>query len=106
MDSQSLALVAGTILTLAFSYVPKLNTKFAALDSEVKRLIMAGLLFAVSLAVFGIACLGYGSQIGVDVVCDTGGAIEFGKILVIAIIANQSIYTVSPKTAAVQETLK
>lgn len=49
-----LSAIAGTILSLVFSYIGGLNVKFAALAPENKRLIMAGILLTVSAAIFVI----------------------------------------------------
>jgi len=103
MSADSLSLIAGTALTLIFSYVPGLNTKFAEKPAEIKRLIMLGLLVVVAAAVYGVSCLGYGEGFGITVVCDQQGAVALAQALVIAIIANQSVYAVSPKPAKVQE---
>jgi len=64
---------------------------------------MLVLLVVVASAVYGLACLGYAESFGISVVCDQAGALALVQALVYAIIANQTIYTVSPKTGAVQE---
>ena len=79
MSPETLTLISGAALSLFFSYVPGLNVKFAALSSDVKRLIMAGVLLVVSGAIFGISCAGYGSQIGIVLDCSKDGAIELTK---------------------------
>ena len=42
MDDTQLSLFAGALLSLAFSYVPGLNTWFDGQEPTTKRLIMAG----------------------------------------------------------------
>ena len=106
MSAESIALIAGSILSLVFSYVPGLNAKFAALGPEVKRLIMLGLLVVVAVGAFGLACTGYGANFNIATVCDVQGALGLGGSLLLAIIANQAVYAVSPKTPAVQEARK
>lgn len=56
MTSENLASMAGIIFSLSFSYIPGLNTKFARLGAEQKRLIMAGMLVIVAGAVYGLSC--------------------------------------------------
>ena len=93
MTAESLALASGVGLSLVFSYVPGLNAKFAQLEPDYKRLIMLGALFLTALGVFGIACSGW-FEVGVS--CDQAGAIELVKAFVLAMIANQSMYAISP----------
>jgi hypothetical protein len=101
MDAQTLALFAGVVLSLLFSYIPGLNTWFAALDSSVKRLWMLALLLLVGLSVVGIACAGFGASLGISVTCDQAGFIGVLKAFVAAMIANQAAYAVTPQTAKV-----
>jgi len=106
MSAESLSLIAGSALSLVFSYVPGFNAKFASLSAEIKRLIMLGLLVLVSAGVYGVACTGYGAQLGIAVTCDQEGLVALGSALLLAIIANQTTYTISPKTGAVKEARK
>lgn len=106
MTAGELSLIAGALLSLIFSYVPGLNSAFAGLATEIKRLIMLGLLVLVAGAVYGLACLGYAEGFGILVVCDQAGALALVQALVLAIIANQSVFSITPKTGAVQEARK
>ena len=92
MDAATLALFAGAILSLAFSYIPGLNTKFAALSPALKRTIMAALLLLVSVYAYVEACTGIG-LLGVVVTCDKTGIIELARVFVFALVANQSAYS-------------
>jgi len=106
MSVESLALIAGGVLSLLFSYIPGLNTNFAGLGSEVKRLIMAGLLILVGGSIYGLSCAGYGASFGVDVPCTQEGLLGLIYVVGLAVIANQSAFAITPKTGAVRETLK
>lgn len=99
MDAALLASLAGILLSLLFSYVPKLSEWFAGLEGVYKRLIMAGLLIIVAIGVFGLSCAAVISA----VTCDQPGAMGLLKILIAALIANQSIYSISPQTKGVQQ---
>jgi len=82
MTAQLLSAIAGVVLSLAFSYIPGLNTKFAALDVQYKKLSMLGLLALVAAAVFGLTCTKYGVMLGIPrLTCTETGAIELFKIL-------------------------
>jgi hypothetical protein len=54
MTAENLASMVGVILSLGFSYIPGLNTKFARLEGEHKRLIMAGILVDMAGGAFGL----------------------------------------------------
>jgi hypothetical protein len=88
-----LALVAGVVLSLVFSYVPGLSAKFAALDPTVKRLYMLGLLVLTAAAIFGLSC----ASVLTGVTCDKPGLLQMIEILILAVIANQSTYQISPQ---------
>ena len=51
-----LATAAGVLLSLGFSYIPNVNTWYAALDSTRKRLLMAGLLAILAIGVYVLGC--------------------------------------------------
>lgn len=97
MSAESLSLVAGTILSLAFSYVPGVRSWFLGINPAIKRLIMLALLAVTSAGVYGLSCLGWAIEWDITLSCDQTGLLGLVKQFVIAIIANQSIYTISPQ---------
>ena len=96
MSAESLSLIAGTFLSLIFSYIPGAKGWFMQFEPEVKRLIMLGLIILSAAVVFGLSCLGWGFELGITPVCDQTGLLGLVQQIVIAIIANQSIYAISP----------
>jgi len=94
MEEIDVILYAGILLSIAFSYIPRLAPKFDALDPTYKRLIMLACIFLVSLGLYGLSCA---KVIDVGITCDLPGAWEVLKIFVLATIANQSAYLISPK---------
>ena len=96
MPAESLSLIAGTFLSLIFSYVPGAKGWFMQFEPEVKRLIMLGLIILSAGVVFGLSCLGWGAELGITFPCDQTGLLGLVQQIVIAIIANQSIYAISP----------
>lgn len=100
MSANTLSLIAGTLLSLAFSYVPGLRELFDFLEPTEKRLVMLGLLFVTAVAVQSLACLGWGAEWGLSLTCDRAGLAGLIEQLVIAVIANQSIYAISPRRQA------
>lgn len=99
MTSDLLSAIAGIVLSLLFSYIPGLSTKFAKLASSTKRLIMAGLLLATAGAAFGLSC----ANVFASVTCDKPGILGLISNFIFALIANQGAYSISPETAAVRE---
>jgi hypothetical protein len=67
------------------------------LEAVHKRLIMLGLLIAVAAAAFGLACTGFGADFGIAVTCDKAGAVGMIQALLMAVMANQATYQISPK---------
>lgn len=99
MTPELLAGIAGIVLSLIFSYVPKLNVKFAKLEGDYKRLIMLGALVIVGGSAFGLSC----ANLWPTVTCDQAGAVQMIESFIFAAIANQSAYALSPETNAVKE---
>lgn len=95
---------AGAILSLLFSYIPGLNAWFAGLKSEYKQLIMLLLIIVVAGGAYGLACAGVLMGLtGIELACTEAGLWGLVKAVVLAIIANQAIYGLSPQTGAVRE---
>lgn len=102
LTSEILAAVSGVVISLAFSYVPGLNRKFAYLAEEHKQLLMAGMLLVVAAAVFGLGCAGI---LTIGIACTQGGSYQLIWIWIVAIMANQGIHRLSPKTGTVKDAM-
>lgn len=102
MTADGLALYAGVVLSLLFSYVPGLNTWFAGLESVYKRLIMLGLLLLTAGVVYGLACAGWAASLGIQLTCDQAGLMQLVQAFMLAMIANQAAYQITPETAKVR----
>jgi hypothetical protein len=89
---------AGVLLSLGFSYIPGLQAFFNELDGTHKRLVMLNLLALTSLSIFGLACLGWSQALGFQgATCSQAGALGQLKIFVLAVIANQATFLITPK---------
>ena len=99
LTPESLALLAGAVLSLIFSYVPGLNSKFAGLQPEVKRSIMAGLLLVVAVVCYLLGCAGF---ITTGISCTQEGIVQLAMIYVLSIVANQGTFSITPQTAVVK----
>jgi hypothetical protein len=91
MTPELLSSLAGIVLSLAFSYIPGLNTWYDPKPPTTKRLIMLAALAVVTAGVFGLSCSG----IFDSVTCDKNGAITLVTSFVLAMVANQSAYQLS-----------
>lgn len=98
MTADTLAMLAGAVLSLTFSYVPKARDWFDRLTGEYKRLVMLGLLAAVAIAVGALACAGLAEDAGLAVSCDRPGIIAVLRAFAMAATANQAAYMLSPRS--------
>jgi len=104
ISAEFLTAVCGVLLSLGFSYIPGLQARFDQLDGVYKRLVMLGLLAITSLGVFGMACLPWGNAenplqaLGIQgVTCSQAGALGLVRAFVLAVIANQATFLISPR---------
>ena len=96
MTAEKLAVLAGIILSLLFSYIPGLSDWFGKLEGIQKRLVMLALLLVVAAGAFGLSC----AQVITEVTCDQAGAMGLVQAFIAAVIANQATYLISPQKAA------
>lgn len=97
MTPEIISATAGVLLSLAFSYIPGLNTAYDKLSTTSKKLVMAGLL--------AIAAVGTAAW-----TCSSNESDSFGMCLsgfdwrsvvtafVLALMANQATHRISPQT--------
>jgi hypothetical protein len=105
MTAEQLSAIAGAILSLVFSYVPGIYKKYQPLSEEIKRLIMLGLLVLTCIGIYALACTKWGAYLGITVTCDQPGLVQLIWSLVLAIMANQSTYRLSPRVGGFNRTL-
>lgn len=93
--------VVGILLSLTLSYVPGLRERWAALDADQQRGIVAALIVGSSVVIFALACTP--SLNFPFAVCPAGGAWRLMSIIIAALVANQSAYAVTPLPTSVKE---
>jgi hypothetical protein len=93
MNAEQLNVVAGVVLSLAFSYIPGLSDWYGGLDGTKKRLVMLAALAAVALGSAALSC----GNVVLVVVCDKAGLLALFYAFVQAVIANQATYLISPR---------
>ena len=99
MTPQLLSSLAGITLSLLFSYIPGISSWYEILSPTIKRLVMLFLLAMTSMGAFALACSGwlpyFSDQISVS--CTEQGAADLLSAFVLALVANQSTYLITPK---------
>lgn len=93
MDEAQLSMIAGTVLSLLFSYVPGLKGWYEKLSADFKRLVMLVVLLVTSGAIYGLSCAGWLDMVA----CDKEGLIGLVNIFFAALVANQATYLISPE---------
>lgn len=92
MDSQMLSAIAGITISLALSYIPGLRQAWENLGGDYKRAITGVLLVVTAGVVYGLSCAGW---VDAGITCDRAGLWAVLENLVAALIANQSVYTLT-----------
>jgi hypothetical protein len=59
------------------------------------------MLLAVALSAFGLTCLGWAKYLGLEMICNADGLYGVAKAFVLAAIANQTAYSLSPRVAVI-----
>ena len=98
-DAQVLMAIAGVVLSVAFTYIPKLNTSYAALCKEVKQLIMLGILVVSAGAIALLDNFGF-VDAGIDLSTNQG-IWAFVMVIITAVVANQGTHLIAPKPESV-----
>ena len=90
MTAQVLSGLAGAILSLIFSYLPGAAPWFDTLTPTQRRLTMAGLMLAVTVVVMTWKC-------NLQTECLTASWQDYLTVYASALVANQTIFQVSPQ---------
>lgn len=95
VTAELVASIAGGLLALGFAYIPKVKDWFDLRTAQEKAGIMALALIVVSVGIFAAGCA---SLFNVSIACTQQGAVDLVKILVSALVANQSLYLIAVKS--------
>jgi hypothetical protein len=93
MDSAIYSL-AGVLISLLFSYVPRAREWFDAHSATEKRIVMLVFLAVATGAIYGGACMGLAQTVP----CTREGALDLLRAFIAAVVANQAAYMLSPQT--------
>ena len=100
LTEAAVAAAAGTLLSLAFSFIPGLRQAYDALNDQLKALVMLALNIVVIVAAFGLSCWGPYSYFD----CTAVGAwvaVELAALVAVALVANQAAFHSTRRMAAV-----
>jgi hypothetical protein len=97
MTANQLSSISAIVLSLVFSYIPRVKNSFDKLEGVYKRLVMLVLLALVTGISFGLSCWSIFAGI-VAIQCSQAGAIGLLSAFVQAVIANQATFLISPQT--------
>jgi hypothetical protein len=100
LTPDKLVLILAAAISLLFSYFPSLNTWYAKFDATKKRLIMLALL-VVEVAVMALGMCNNFLVIA-DVVCSQAGILQLVYWMVLAVVANQATFVISPVQTVVK----
>lgn len=95
-----LAIAAGAVISLLFSYIPGLNVWYAGKSEQFKKLFMLGVLVVVTGVLIAAMCLNIITIQGA--VCEKASLMTFLFSLALAVMSNQSVFGLSAKTTAVK----
>jgi len=89
-DTATISSLAGAFLSLAFNYIPGLNTWYEALKANDKRLVMLGACLAVALGLWANSCQ-------LNTACYAEGGPKFVETLVALLVVNQVTHSLTPR---------
>ncbi len=93
MNAELLSAIAGSLLSLLFSYVPGASDWYGGLEPTKKRLVMLVALVLAALGAFALSCADVYNLVS----CDREGVIKIVEAFYAALVANQATYLISPK---------
>jgi hypothetical protein len=105
LTPEAVAAVLAGIMSLAFTLIPGLNAKFAALSEDVKRAVQAGLSVLIAVVIYAVACTPSISA-GFPFACPTGGAWGLLVTIFLAVTINQGVYAGTPRPSSLKAARK
>lgn len=91
-NSEILFGLAGVLLSLFFSYVPKFKDWYNLKDSQTKQLVMLGLLALVTLATGALSCANVVTSVLPVYTCDQAGIVSLVEAFFYAVVGNVVAY--------------
>lgn len=88
MNQETLSFIAGSIVSLTWSYFPSVKNWYDQKTKDWKSIINITTLALVALGVFGLSCAGVSGLVE----CSKDGLISLGKSFALALMGNQTTY--------------
>lgn len=101
VSTEVLITLSAAVLSLTFTYFPKLRVSFAALPSEQKQTVNLGLIILLAGGMFLLTCGGISALPGV--ICTKEGVIQMLMYVFLAGGGNQLTYLISPQPTDVKQ---
>ena len=102
MTTERLIAIAAALLSFLFSYFPAVANRYAVRSPVEKRQIMAVWLLIVTAAIFAASCtpalLELATRFEIAVECSGKSMTELIYLYLLAIVVNQAVFLISPKT--------
>ena len=100
LDSTVLLFLAGAVLSLAWTFWPKMRENFAALESNVKILVNLFVLIVLSGLIILFSCIQWFPIPGVT--CSVEAAKSLVEMIIWSVVGNQIAYVAAPQPADVK----
>jgi uncharacterized membrane protein YjfL (UPF0719 family) len=100
LDANIFVFLAGAILSLTWTFLPKVREQFASLSSGVKILVNLILMLVLSGLIILFSCINWFPVPGVS--CSLTSAKELIAMVIWAVIGNQITYVASPQPTDVK----
>jgi hypothetical protein len=101
LDATILVFLAGAVLSLAWTFWPKMREQFATLSSGIKILINLILMFILAGMIILFSCINWFPLPGVE--CSFDSAKGLVAMVIWAVIGNQIAYIASPQPEDVKD---
>ena len=94
LTADTLSAFAGILLSLVFSYVPKVKDWFTKQSGTTKRLILLASLAVIAAGALALNCNGL---LPGAAQCTQAGAYDVAAAFIAALVANQAAYQLAPQ---------
>lgn len=100
MDDTLLAVsgLVGVVLSLLFSIVPQLKSRWAAIEPDQRRVFMTLVVAGATIGLYLLACSAAVDLSAIGLTFDCGGSwAEFALAVLLAVVTNQATFQLTPR---------
>lgn len=95
MTPEFLNSIVAVVLSLAFSFVPKLREWYNKFDEAGKQIVMIGLLALAAIVITGLSCTALADYMSIAVPCNADGIVMAIRAFGLAVLFNQGFYSIT-----------